>query len=612
MKKLHTFHIPVMGTGFSIDTPLKVAKYGISSVVSLVDDILIEDMRKYYSKLTGEEYVPITKDEPDYRARRITAYLNLMDRIVKKQFEELKQSAFEIGSEITKYFQLLPETSPLKELYRRMLHTADPAEKEYLQKTLRESIEPGAINVNIMTKLDRLNYDKDGKELPREFSDALAALRGFAMSTLNSAIVFSAGINRQLYSYVEEFKDFYADASGFIKKRVILKVSDFRSSIIQGKFFAKKGIWISEFRVESGLNCGGHAFATDGYLMGPILEEFRAKKQELIDTLHTMCNDALKSKNKILLEKAPQMKITAQGGIGTVKEDKFLQDYYNLDATGWASPFLLVPEVTNVDEDTLNKLAGATEDDLYLSGVSPLGVPFNNLRSSSSDLARDIRVLQSRPGSACPKGYLVSNTEFTPQPICTASRQYQKLKIDELNRQNLSSLEYQEQFRKIVQKSCICNDLSEGAMIKYALGKNPALQRHTAVCPGPNIAYFSKICTLQDMVDHIYGRTNLLNTAERPNMFIKEIKMYMDYFGKETQKVLGDPTGQQIQYWNTFRKNLLEGIEYYKTLFPKMLEETSEFRDKCLCELEDFRKQLLAFSVFHPALFPEALQPAAA
>ena len=33
-------------------------------------------------------------------------------------------------------------------------------------------------------------------------------------------IVFSAGINQRLYSYAEEFKDFYADAAGFIKKKI--------------------------------------------------------------------------------------------------------------------------------------------------------------------------------------------------------------------------------------------------------------------------------------------------------------------------------------------------------------------------------------------------------
>ena len=153
---------------------------------------------------------------------------------------------------------------------------------------------PGDINVNIMTKLDRDNYDAKGNKLTPEFSDALSALRGYAQSSLQSAIVFSAGINRRLYSYVEQFKDFYADATGDIKKKIILKVSDFRSSIIQGKFFAQKGLWISEYRVESGLNCGGHAFATDGFLMGPILDEFRTKRDEMIGQLYAIYNKALK------------------------------------------------------------------------------------------------------------------------------------------------------------------------------------------------------------------------------------------------------------------------------------------------------------------------------
>ena len=54
MKNIHLFHIPVMGIGFTIDSPLKVAQYVIDSVVSLVDDILIEKLRKIYSdKLNG-------------------------------------------------------------------------------------------------------------------------------------------------------------------------------------------------------------------------------------------------------------------------------------------------------------------------------------------------------------------------------------------------------------------------------------------------------------------------------------------------------------------------------------------------------------------------------
>lgn len=45
---LHQFHIPVMGVAFTIDSPIKVAPYGISSVISMVDDELIEQLRAYY------------------------------------------------------------------------------------------------------------------------------------------------------------------------------------------------------------------------------------------------------------------------------------------------------------------------------------------------------------------------------------------------------------------------------------------------------------------------------------------------------------------------------------------------------------------------------------
>ena len=46
---VHKFYIPVMGTGYSVDTPIRVAKYGISSVISIVDDFLLEKVRAHYN-----------------------------------------------------------------------------------------------------------------------------------------------------------------------------------------------------------------------------------------------------------------------------------------------------------------------------------------------------------------------------------------------------------------------------------------------------------------------------------------------------------------------------------------------------------------------------------
>ena len=195
----HTFHIPVMGIAFTLDTPLKVAHYGISSVLSLVDDELIEQMREFHSKEHGISFSPITKKDDDWRARRITAYLNMLDYIVNRNFQRVKNAPFEEGSEIHKYFHMLPEESPLKKAYLSMLLLPEGKEKLKLQSSLREGMKPGSIDVNIMTKLERVTYSKKNA-LPTEFNEAHSALRGYANSKLNSSIVFSAGMNPRLYS----------------------------------------------------------------------------------------------------------------------------------------------------------------------------------------------------------------------------------------------------------------------------------------------------------------------------------------------------------------------------------------------------------------------------
>src|SRR4051812_34910140 len=111
---VHTFHIPVLGLGYSIDTPIKVARFGISSVISIMDDHLTEKMREYHSSKIGAPFTPITEKEGDYRAKRITSYLNLVNYIVKMQMKELQALSFNGDNDLVRYFQMLPEGSPLK------------------------------------------------------------------------------------------------------------------------------------------------------------------------------------------------------------------------------------------------------------------------------------------------------------------------------------------------------------------------------------------------------------------------------------------------------------------------------------------------------------------
>ena len=582
-RSVHTFHIPVMGTGFSIDTPLRVAKYGISSVISLVDDYLIEQMRKFHCEKEGEPYEKITDREEDTRARRITAYLNLIDRIIKKQVKELQASPFEKGSEITRYYEMLPET-PLKRSYRNMLSSADTVEKAQMQEALRRQAVPGSIDVNIMTKVDFDVYR--GKEkLPPEFSFSRAALRGFAKSNLHSSIVCSAGINLPFYNYITDFEDFYPDENGYLKKKIILKVSDYRSSIIQGKFLAKKGLWVSEHRIESGLNCGGHAFASKGYLLGPIMEEFKQKKQETIETLHTIYNKSLADSGRQKIRSPHDVRITVQGGIGTAGENEFLLKYYNVDSAGWGTPFLLVPEVTNIDQEHLNKLATATDSDVYLSDSSPLDIPFWNLRTSTTEEVRLRHISEGTPGSPCPKGLLKYNSEFSEIPACTASRFYQKRKLKHLPEENLSAEQLLVAKKKILDKACICHDLGGSALIKNSINPDAT----SCICCGPNIENFSKIATLEEMVDHIYGRLSLLTNKDRVHMFVKEAMIYVDYLRKEVEKYSMDLSVQKEKYLLEFKENLLNGLLYYSHLAEQFFEEKKVL---FLEELENLHKEI--------------------
>ncbi|MCG8374148.1 MAG: hypothetical protein MI700_11465 [Balneolales bacterium] len=584
-----------MGTGYTIDTPIKVAHYGISSVISIIDHRLTEQMREYYSGKYNLQYQKIDESEPDSRAKKITAYLNLVQQIVEQNFTELKQSEFVPGSEITKYFDLLPDQSPLKLAYHEM-EKLDGEQKKEAQRKLRDQIVPGSIDVNIMTKLDGKGTNKKESEQDSIFNDAHAALRGFARSNLSSSVVFSAGLNPRLYSYAASFKDFFPDENGFIKKKVVLKVSDYRSALIQGKFLAKKGIWVSEYRIESGLNCGGHAFATDGFLMGPILEEFNQNKVGLKDALIPLMQSALEENGINTDFGKLNFTLSVQGGVGSAMEHEYLYTNKAVDSVGWGSPFLLVPEAVTIDEDTLQLLSKAKEEDYYLSEVSPLGVSFNTVRGNSAEQERNARIEAGKPGAPCVKKHLALNTEVSENPLCTASVKYQKKKIDELMLQNLPEQDFKVAFKSIVEKVCLCVGLGNGA----AIDKGYELKKGThgvAICPGPNTAYFKKVVSLKEMVDHIYGRTNLVTMMNRPNMFIKELQLYVQYIKRKMEQNFEEQSTKQQRYIQKFLKNLNAGIEYYEVLFNEASAQFGEVSEKAKKELDKIKRDLSVYEL---------------
>ena len=254
--------------------------------------------------------------------------------------------------------------------------------------------------------------------------------------------------------------------------------------------------------------------------------------------------------------------ITVQGGVGVPEEHDFLLTHYHVAGVGWGTPFLLVPEVTNVDPVHLKKLSEAGERDVILSGSSPLGIPFWTLRTSASEIVRRQRIRDGRPGSPCAKGYLGLDSEFSEIPICRASHRYQMQKLKRLSENGLSPLKQILHRDIILNKACICCDLAGGALIKNGINGNA----NPAVCCGPNIVNFSGPLTLEKLVNFIYGRGSLPIPDKRPNVFITELRLYVEYLRRDIEKSSMGLIERTAKDLLTFRDNLLSGIAYYRDL----------------------------------------------
>jgi hypothetical protein len=201
------------------------------------------------------------------------------------------------------------------------------------------------------------------------------------------------------------------------------------------------------------------------------------------------------------------------------------------------------------------------------------------------------RILDGKPGSPCTKKFLIGNTEFTKEPICLASTQYQRLKIKQLQGMDLAPDELERTTGKLLEKSCLCEDLAAAAIINS--GMNGSSDHPVAVCPGPNLAYFSKIVSLEEMVGHIYGRIQLITATDRPNMFINELRLYIDYLKKEIQTRYDSITTREQNRFNTFKANLQDGITYYKSLIPELVQESERYREIMRNQLLELEQELM-------------------
>jgi hypothetical protein len=147
-----------------------------------------------------------------------------------------------------------------------------------------------------------------------------------------------------------------------------------------------------------------------------------------------------------------------------------------------------------------------------------------------------------------------------------------------------------------VEKSCICVGLGTSALLANDLDTKVEGEG-VSVCPGPNLAYFSKAMSLSEITDHIYGRSNEISRNDRPNMFIKELNIYIEFLKDKIEETKVSVTDKQKMYLSTFVKNLKEGISYYQRLFGDLKNKFEETRSSILGDLDSKDRKLDLLSV---------------
>ena len=161
---------------------------------------------------------------------------------------------------------------------------------------------------------------------------------------------------------------------------------------------------------------------------------------------------------------------------------------------------------------------------------------------------------------------------------------------------NLPAGEYERQLNHITEKVCLCEGLSASVYIKNDMLKKKE-RSAVAICPGPNLAYFSGIYSLEEMVGHIYGKIDLLRTSGRANIFINELNLYIDYLNREISGCIDSMTDKKAKYFQSFSDQLQQGIDYYKQLIPQMTGNTRDYIARMFNDLALSEKQLCAIAI---------------
>lgn len=102
--------------------------------------------------------------------------------------------------------------------------------------------------------------------------------------------------------------------------------------------------------------------------------------------------------------------------------------------------------------------------------------------------------------------------------------------------------------------------------------------------------------SLKEMTDHIYGRANMITRQDRPNLFIKELDIYIDYLKNKLEEAKASFNKKEEKYLVNFTNNMKEGVLYYQNLFKSV---KGVFEDIKISALKELEKSELTLNEIH-------------
>ncbi|GAL70584.1 hypothetical protein JCM19302_1493 [Jejuia pallidilutea] len=100
---------------------------------------------------------------------------------------------------------------------------------------------------------------------------------------------------------------------------------------------------------------------------------------------------------------------------------------------------------------------------------------------------------------------------------------------------------------------------------------------------------------MQNITDHIYGRTNVITRKDRPNLFLKELQIYMDFLNNKFEEAKTSMGRKEGKYFKVFINNMKSGIDYYQNLFNEVTTSFNDAKGTILNELEKTKTVLNQF-----------------